>query len=89
MFYKIKTEVKNAFVENKSAIIASAFILFISLILGYVFAPSLHSYLNPVVDDLTNKVETGVVQLTFKDIFHKLRLDLSIRSIKIFIKSNS
>ena len=56
MFYKIKTEVKNAFVENKSAIIASAFILFISLILGYVFAPSLHSYLNPVVDDLTNKV---------------------------------
>lgn len=69
MLYKIKTEVKKAFVENKSAIIASAFILFISLILGFVFAPSLHSYLNPVVEDLTNKVETGVVQLTFQDIF--------------------
>lgn len=69
MFNNIKTEVKRAFVENKFAIIASASILFITIILGYALAPHLHSYLNPVVEDLTNKVETGVVQLTFQDIF--------------------
>ena len=62
-------EVKRAFSENKLAIIASIAILFISLILGYVLQPNLDSYLNPVVDDLTQKVETGVIQLTFQDIF--------------------
>ena len=62
-------EVKRAFSENKLAIIASIAILLISLILGYVLQPNLDSYLNPVVDDLTQKVETGVIQLTFQDIF--------------------
>lgn len=69
MFKKIHNEVKRAFIENKFAIFASAFILFISLILGYVFEPYLYSYLNPVVEDVTNKVQTGVIQLTFQDIF--------------------
>lgn len=69
MFIKIKTEVKKAFIENKIAIIASVLILFISLILGYFLEPYLHTFLNPIVDDLTNKVETGVIQLTFHDIF--------------------
>ena len=65
----IKKEVKSAFTENKTAVIASVLILFISLILGYVFEPYLHDYLSPVVQDLTNKVQTGVIQLTFLDIF--------------------
>ena len=69
MFNSIKKEVKLAFTENKFAIIASILIFFISLILGYVFEPNLYSYLNPIVEDLTHKVETGVVQLTFNDIF--------------------
>lgn len=62
-------EVKFAFSENKLAIYVSIVILFISLILGYVFEPYLFSYLNPVVEDLTQKVQTGVIKLTFADIF--------------------
>ncbi|WP_407413637.1 stage II sporulation protein M [Methanobrevibacter sp.] len=66
---QLYNEVKVAFLENKSAILISFFILFFSLILGYLLAPYLYSYLNPVVDDLTQKVQTGVIQLTFTDIF--------------------
>ena len=62
-------EVKLAFSENKWAIILSIAILFISLILGYVFEPSLYEYLNPVAEDMTQKVESGIIQLTFQDIF--------------------
>lgn len=69
MFDKIKNEVNRAFAENKFAILASFLILFVSMILGYAFESNLHSYLNPVVEDLTEKVESGVVQLTFGDIF--------------------
>ena len=69
MFNSIKREVKLAFTENKIAIVASILIFFVSLILGYVFEPNLYTYLNPIVEDLTHKVETGVVQLTFNDIF--------------------
>ncbi len=65
----IINEIKIAFKENKLAIYSSIAILFISLILGYVFEPNLYSYLNPVVEDLTHKVESGVVKLTFSDIF--------------------
>ena len=63
------SEVKVAFLENKSAIFISFFILIFSLILGYFLEPYLYSYFNPVVDDLTQKVQTGVIQLTFADIF--------------------
>jgi uncharacterized membrane protein SpoIIM required for sporulation len=69
MMFDLKKEVKTAFIENKTAIIASALILFASFILGYVFEPYLHAYLNPVVEDLTRKVKTGVIKLTFADIF--------------------
>ncbi|WP_298525671.1 stage II sporulation protein M [uncultured Methanobrevibacter sp.] len=62
-------EVKRAFSENKWAIIVSIAILFISLILGYVLEPNLYDYFNPVVDDFTQKVDSGVIQLTFQDIF--------------------
>ena len=62
-------EVKRAFSENKLAIALAIAILFISLILGYIFEPSLYEYLNPVAEDLTQKVESGVIQLTFGDIF--------------------
>lgn len=62
-------EVKRAFSENKWAIVSSMAILFISLILGYVLEPNLYAYLNPVVEEFTQKVESGVIQLTFGDIF--------------------
>ena len=51
------------------AIYLSFFILIFSLVLGYFLEPYLFSYFNPVVDDLTQKVETGVIRLTFTDIF--------------------
>ena len=67
--FDLKNEVKAAFIENKTAIIASASILFISIILGYVFEPYLYGILNPVVEDMTNKVQSGVIKLTFEDVF--------------------
>lgn len=65
-FYR---EIKLAFLENKSAIYISFFVLFFSLILGYLLEPSLYSYFHPVVDDLSKKVQTGTIKLTFADIF--------------------
>ena len=62
-------EIKLAFRENKWAIILSIAILLVSIVLGYFLEPYLHSYLNPVVEDLTHKVQTGVITLTFTDIF--------------------
>ena len=62
-------QVKRAFSENKLAIIISVAILFTSLILGYVLEPSLYSYFNPVVDEFTKNVKSGVIKLTFQDIF--------------------
>ena len=69
MLKQFCNEVKLAFLENKLAILFSFFILILSLILGYVLESYLYSYLNPAVDDLTQKVQTGVIQLTFSDIF--------------------
>ena len=65
----ITNEVKLAFAENRLAIFTSAIILFLSLILGYVLQPYLHSFLNPVVEDLTYKVQEGIIKVTFADIF--------------------
>ncbi|MEE0934657.1 MAG: stage II sporulation protein M [Methanobrevibacter sp.] len=62
-------EVKSAFSENRLAILSSIAILFISLILGYILEPNLYAYLNPLVEDLTQKVQTGIIKLTFADIF--------------------
>ena len=63
------SEVKSAFTENKWAIISATAILFISLILGYFLQPYMYDYLNPVVDDLTQKVEQGAIKLTFQSLF--------------------
>lgn len=62
-------EIKRAFSENKVAILIAAAILCISLILGYYFEPYLHSYLNPVVEELTRRVQSGDLSITFHDIF--------------------
>ena len=51
-------EIKSAFRENRLAIALSVAILLISLVLGYVLEPFLHSFLNPVVEDLTHIDET-------------------------------
>lgn len=63
------SEIKSAFSENRLAICLSVAILLISLVLGYLLEPFLHSFLSPVVDDLTQKVQSGVITLTFHDIF--------------------
>ena len=65
----VKKEIKLAFGENKIAFIVAFVILILSLILGYVFEPDLQAFLNPVVDDLSDKVQSGVIQLTFPIIF--------------------
>lgn len=72
-------EIKSAFSENKLAVYISIAILFISLILGYVLEPYLYGFLNPVVEDLTQKVQTGVIKLTFLSIFsNNIRIVLSM-----------
>lgn len=67
--FDVKNELINAFRQNKYPILISAFIFIASLILGYLFEPMLYSYFNPVVEDLTNKVQTGVIKVTFEIIF--------------------
>ena len=62
-------EIKLAFSENKRAIYISIAILFGSLILGYFLQPYMYDYLNPVVEDLNQKVQSGVLKVTFQDIF--------------------
>lgn len=62
-------EVKSAFSENKTAIIVAASIFLISIVLGYFLESYLHGLFNPVVDELTQKVKTGVIKLTFWSIF--------------------
>ncbi|WP_458455467.1 stage II sporulation protein M [Methanobrevibacter sp.] len=62
-------EVKSAFRENKLAICISLAILVISLILGYLLEPYAYSYMNPVVEAFSRRVESGAIQLTFADIF--------------------
>ena len=69
MMSNIKYEVVSAFKENRLAIVSSIIVLLVSIILGYVLEPNLHSHLSPVVEDLTKKVQSGVIQLTFGDIF--------------------
>ena len=62
-------DIKRSFTENKVAILVSIAILVISLILGYCLEGYLYSYLNPVVEELTQKVQSGVLKITFQDIF--------------------
>ena len=67
--FNIKKEIKLAFSENKYALIVSCIILFLSIIFGYLFQKELYSLLNPVVDNLTNQIKSGTIQLTFQSIF--------------------
>lgn len=64
-----KKEIKLAFTENKLAISISIAILLISLLAGYFLEPYLNAYLNPVVDNLSEQVHSGNIQLTFQSIF--------------------
>ena len=75
----IVDEVKSAFRENKLAIYVAIAILFVSLVLGYFLEPYLYSYFNPVVDDLTQKVQQGTIKLTFQSIFlNNIRIVLAM-----------
>ena len=86
----IKKELKASFVENKNLIIFSTLILFISLVLGYVLEPYLYSYFNPLVEDFTNKIQTGVIQLTFHDIFiNNILIDLRMFIFGLFFCSSA
>ena len=62
-------DVKLAFTQNKMAVVSAIAIFFISIVLGYVLEPYLYSFFNPVVEDLTHKVQTGVITITFQSIF--------------------
>ena len=62
-------EIKRAFSENKLAIYSSIAIFLFSFISGFVFKQYLNSILTPVVNDLSQKVQSGVIKLTFADIF--------------------
>lgn len=62
-------EIKRAFGENKLAIYSSIAIFLFSFTFGFVFKQYLNSILTPVVEDLTQKVQSGVIKLTFTDIF--------------------
>ena len=64
-----KKEIKQAFTENKKALYASIAILVISLLVGYFLEPYLNSFLNPVVENISNQVRSGDIQLTFQSIF--------------------
>lgn len=64
-----KKEIKQAFTENKKAVYASIAILVISLLVGYFLEPYLNSFLNPVVENISNQVRSGDIQLTFQSIF--------------------
>ncbi|MBQ2652004.1 MAG: stage II sporulation protein M [Methanobrevibacter sp.] len=78
-------EIKLAFSENKMAIYVSIAVLFISLVLGYILEPYLFSYLNPVVEEFTREVESGVLELTFTSIFsNNIRIVLMMFIYGIF-----
>ena len=62
--FNLKNEIILAFKRNKIAIISATLILLISLILGYFLEHYLQFYLNPVVEDLNNKVDTSVLKLS-------------------------
>jgi uncharacterized membrane protein SpoIIM required for sporulation len=83
-------EVKRAFSENKLAIYASIAILLVSLILGYFLEPYLYSYFNPVVDEMSQKVQQGVITLTFQSLFFnniKIVLWMFIFGVTAFISA--
>lgn len=65
----VKKEIKSSFVENKLAIGISAAILIVFLLIGYFLAPQLDELLNPVVNELANKVHSGEIQVSFQSIF--------------------
>lgn len=62
-------EVKSAFVENRFALLAALAIFIVSVVLGYLLEPYVHGLFNPIVDELTQKVKTGVIKVTFWSIF--------------------
>ena len=67
--FDIKNEIKSAFADNKFLILFSATAFIISLILGYVYQASLHETFAPVVQEISNNLEQGVITFSFKDIF--------------------
>ena len=67
--FDIKNEIKSAFADNKFLILFSAAAFIISLILGYVYQASLHETFAPVVQEISNNLEQGVITFSFRDIF--------------------
>ncbi|WP_458453880.1 stage II sporulation protein M [Methanobrevibacter sp.] len=65
----VKREIKSAFAENKMAIAISTAILIVFLLIGFFLAPQLDELLNPVVNELANKVHSGEIQVSFQSIF--------------------
>jgi uncharacterized membrane protein SpoIIM required for sporulation len=62
-------EVKEAFSENRIAILAATAILLVSFVLGYILEPNIHGLMNPFLDEFVRKIKEGVITLTFQSIF--------------------
>ncbi len=65
----IKEEIKLAFSNNKSLLFFSILIFIIPLIIGYIYADQISSYIQPVVENFEKQVEDGTVTLTTHSLF--------------------
>ncbi|MDO5849137.1 MAG: stage II sporulation protein M [Methanobrevibacter sp.] len=65
----IKHDVREAFADNRYIILISALIFLITLFAGYFFHSLLSSYLSPAVQQLSEGVKNGSIQITFQTIF--------------------
>lgn len=65
----ILDEIKLAFRDNWRLLLFSSIIFIVSLVIGFIYQASLHSTFAPVVQQLTNDLEQGIITFTFKDIF--------------------
>ena len=65
----IKEEVKLAFSNNKDLLFFSILVFIIPLVIGYIYADQISSYIQPVVENFEKQVENGTVTLTTHSLF--------------------
>ena len=65
----LKEEIKLAFTNNKYFLLVSVLIFIIPMILGYIYADKIASYIQPMVDTFEKNVEDGTVTLATDSIF--------------------
>lgn len=65
----IKEEVKLAFSNNKGLLFFSILVFIIPLVIGYIYADQISTYIQPVVENFEKQVENGTVTLTTHSLF--------------------